>query len=414
MLWHAGAPSWAGTSFAGVAFGCACWRDMYPRSGTTCNTGALRGPERRRYAAMPMPFLCAPHDSCFQWNCFLFGPVSNRQVQSYFHHHLHCLQTIPSPQLVFTRRRLGCETVIDTSASQSHQELPGQVLAPTAAYAQIPSAGLHVMEVLPNRCKRHENLLTLSIQWHMTHCKLDMVQGKFSRNVLTKVPSMANSVEMVSGLAPAVHCFLVWTGKKLRPMQAAHPFVPTIHVSVQDTSAFFVSVKLIRRSKIVNKTGLYVLFRQDPTQLKLEADEPSSGRIWSCVQTPQLTWNVDSDLQFTKIKSFQLIKKNHVIIYNPNPWRFDTSSLEVTVELMDVPGALEEIFVTIQGALHGAPTKVSSSGGFGIQGYPEMIWKYMKWFNFSLVWWKWYENWFVEASLLGATDFSASELQSRL
>ena len=90
---------------------------------------------------------------------------------------------------------------------------------------------------------------------------------------------MANSVEMVSGLAPAVHCFLVWTGKKLRPMQAAHPFVPTIHVSVQDTSAFFVSVKLIRRSKIVNKTGLYVLFRQDPTQLKLEADEPSSGRI---------------------------------------------------------------------------------------------------------------------------------------
>ena len=35
------------------------------------------------------------------------------------------------------------------------QELPGQVLAPTAAYAQIPSAGLHVMEVLPN-CKRHE------------------------------------------------------------------------------------------------------------------------------------------------------------------------------------------------------------------------------------------------------------------
>ena len=40
---------------------------------------------------------------------------------------------------------------------------------------------------------------------------------------------------------------------------------------------------------------------------------------------------------------------------------------------MDVPGALEEIFVTIQGALHGAPTKVSSSGGFGIQGYPEMI-----------------------------------------
>jgi len=43
---------------------------------------------------------------------------------------------------------------------------------------------------------------------------------------------------------------------------------------------------------------------------------------------------------------------------------------------MDVPHALEEIFVTIQGALHGAPTKVSSSGGFGFgspQGYPEMI-----------------------------------------
>lgn len=40
-----------------------------------------------------------------EWICFLFGPVSNRQVQSYFHHHLHCLQIIPSPQLVFMRRR---------------------------------------------------------------------------------------------------------------------------------------------------------------------------------------------------------------------------------------------------------------------------------------------------------------------
>lgn len=68
---------------------------------------------------------------------------------------------------------------------------------------------------------------------------------------------MANSVEMVSGLAPAVHCFLVWNGKKLRPMQAAHPFVPTIHVSVKDTSAFFfVSVKLIWRSKFCQQNWL--------------------------------------------------------------------------------------------------------------------------------------------------------------
>lgn len=45
---------------------------------------------------------------------------------------------------------------------------------------------------------------------------------------------------------------------------------------------------------------------------------------------------------------------------------------------MDVPHALEEIFVTIQGALHGAPTKVSSSVlGFGF-GIPRDI---QKWYD---------------------------------
>lgn len=47
---------------------------------------------------------------------------------------------------------------------------------------------------------------------------------------------MANAVEILSGLAPAVHCFLIWKGKKLQPLQA-HPFVPTIHVAVKDSSA---------------------------------------------------------------------------------------------------------------------------------------------------------------------------------
>ena len=45
---------------------------------------------------------------------------------------------------------------------------------------------------------------------------------------------MANPVEIVSGLAPAVHCFLVFNGKKRYPLQAAHPFVPTIHVAVKE------------------------------------------------------------------------------------------------------------------------------------------------------------------------------------
>ena len=40
-----------------------------------------------------------------------------------------------------------------------------------------------------------------------------------------EVPSTANQVEILAGLAPAVHCFLVWNGKQL----AAHPFVPTVH-----------------------------------------------------------------------------------------------------------------------------------------------------------------------------------------
>lgn len=74
------------------------------------------------------------------------------------------------------------------------EELPGHVLAPTVAYAQLPPSGLHVMEV----------------------------------------PSMANHVEIISGIAPTVHCFLVWNGKKLRPLQAAHPFVPTLHVAAKD------------------------------------------------------------------------------------------------------------------------------------------------------------------------------------
>lgn len=74
------------------------------------------------------------------------------------------------------------------------EELPEHVLAPTVAYAQPPPSGLHVMEV----------------------------------------PSMANHVEIISGIAPTVHCFLVWNGKKLRPLQAAHPFVPTLHVAAKD------------------------------------------------------------------------------------------------------------------------------------------------------------------------------------
>ncbi|CAK9042350.1 Altronate dehydratase (D-altronate hydro-lyase) [Durusdinium trenchii] len=71
------------------------------------------------------------------------------------------------------------------TAACLYEDLPDGLLAPTVAYAQIPSEGLHMMEV----------------------------------------PSTANQVEILAGLAPAVHCFLVWNGKQL----AAHPFVPTVH-----------------------------------------------------------------------------------------------------------------------------------------------------------------------------------------
>ena len=62
----------------------------------------------------------------------------------------------------------------------------------------------------------------------------------FFRLSSAKVPSMANHVEIISGIAPTVHCFLVWNGKKLRPLQAAHPFVPTLHVAAKDGLASFI------------------------------------------------------------------------------------------------------------------------------------------------------------------------------
>ena len=56
-----------------------------------------------------------------------------------------------------------------------------------------------------------------------------------------EVPSTANPVEIVSGMAPAVHGFLVWNGKP-RPLQAAHPFVPTVHAAAKDGTAGDVDV----------------------------------------------------------------------------------------------------------------------------------------------------------------------------
>jgi len=78
-------------------------------------------------------------------------------------------------------------------AATLFEELPGKLLSPTLAYAQLPSSpGLHVMEV----------------------------------------PSTASSVEIVAGLAPAVHCFVTWLDD--RGLQPAHPFVPTVHVTEED------------------------------------------------------------------------------------------------------------------------------------------------------------------------------------
>lgn len=188
---------------------------------------------------------------------------------------------------------------------------------------------------------------------------------------------MANSVEMVSGLAPAVHCFLVWNGKKLRPMQAAHPFVPTIHVSVKDTSAFFLFLwNWFGGANFVNKTGSYVLFRQDPTQLKLEADEPSSGGwICPCVQTLRnslgeiltFKWH-----QLTKIKSFFQQSKNHVTlkIWHIFHWgysRADGCSSCLGRDLRDNSGSFT----------WSSNESIILSFGFWFwnpQGYPEMIW----------------------------------------
>lgn len=43
-----------------------------------------------------------------------------------------------------------------------------------------------------------------------------------------QVPSTASHVEVVSGLAPSVHAFVVWNAQQL---QAVHPFVPTVHAA---------------------------------------------------------------------------------------------------------------------------------------------------------------------------------------
>jgi hypothetical protein len=74
------------------------------------------------------------------------------------------------------------------------EEVPGKLVMPTLAYAQQPTApGLHVVEV------------AATMSW----------------------------VEVVSGLAPAVHCFVTWLGQiGERGMLSGHPFVPTIHVDV--------------------------------------------------------------------------------------------------------------------------------------------------------------------------------------
>ncbi|CAJ1351749.1 unnamed protein product, partial [Effrenium voratum] len=73
-------------------------------------------------------------------------------------------------------------------------ELPEKLLPPTVAYAQVPTPGLHVMEV----------------------------------------PSTASYLEVVCGMAPGVHCFLAWEaalGGGCRP--PAHPFVPTVTMSAE-------------------------------------------------------------------------------------------------------------------------------------------------------------------------------------
>ncbi|CAJ1442126.1 unnamed protein product [Effrenium voratum] len=75
-----------------------------------------------------------------------------------------------------------------------YEELPEKLLPPTVAYAQVPTPGLHVMEV----------------------------------------PSTASYLEVVCGMAPGVHCFLAWEaalGGGCRP--PAHPFVPTVTMSAE-------------------------------------------------------------------------------------------------------------------------------------------------------------------------------------
>eukprot|EP00928_Gymnodinium_smaydae_P044837 TRINITY_DN29928_c0_g1_i1.p1 TRINITY_DN29928_c0_g1~~TRINITY_DN29928_c0_g1_i1.p1 ORF type:complete len:990 (-),score=155.38 TRINITY_DN29928_c0_g1_i1:257-3226(-) len=75
------------------------------------------------------------------------------------------------------------------------EEVPGSLIQPTLAYAQLPaSSGLHIVDI----------------------------------------PATMSWVEVVSGLAPAVHCFVTWLGESgQRGLQPSHPFVPTVHVDAQ-------------------------------------------------------------------------------------------------------------------------------------------------------------------------------------
>jgi len=75
------------------------------------------------------------------------------------------------------------------------EEVPGNLVLPTLAYAQTPTTpGLHVVEIAS------------TMSW----------------------------VEVISGLGPAVHCFLTWLGEAGQlGMQPGHPFVPTVHLDVQ-------------------------------------------------------------------------------------------------------------------------------------------------------------------------------------
>eukprot|EP00439_Symbiodinium_sp_Y106_P010372 s4408_g1.t1 len=169
-------------------------------------------------------------------------------------------------------------------AATLFEELPGKLLSPTLAYAQIPSSpGLHVMEV----------------------------------------PSTASSVEIVAGLAPAVHCFVTWLDD--RGLQPAHPFVPTVHVT----------------EELLSATGLApVLLLLLGLPFARTVHYPYDSRLLNVVTT-----------------------KKKMIVEDGG----HATEADVIVDLVDTHRALVAVFGTLREALRGAKTKESRHGA-GIAG----------------------------------------------